>query len=73
VRLLEKLKQENQDSVGPIAEGVWRRLNGVGGSSSSEPHAFWKIVSLAELRIVEDVMKVDGPMSILVSGLKREV
>lgn len=71
-RLLEKLRQANLpgDSVGPIAEGVWRRLNGVGHGTN----ALLEDCCLAELRIVEDVMhKVDGPMSILISGLKREV
>lgn len=72
-RLIEKLKQAHLpgDSVGPIAEEVWRRLNGVGQDS----HALLdEDCRLAELKIVEDVMhKVDGPMSILISGLKREV
>lgn len=75
-RLLEKLRQSElkENSVGVIAEGVWRRLNGINRFSSESSDAFLDGCNLAELRIVEDVMnRVDGPISILIGGIKRDI
>jgi len=70
-RLLTKLKQAElkEDSVGFIAEGVWRRLSGVGGIMEEGSDD----CRLAELRIVEDILHKADEVDFFIRGLKQRI